>query len=292
MAFDNYSPTGVLSRPDVKLPYKIEGKGAPVLMLSGGPGFTTDYLKSIIDKIGRDKYRWILLEQRGTPRAKVANPTSKNFQMKSYTDDLEALRKHLGLKRWSVVGQSWGSVLAEGYAAACPSAITSLILLDTPGPDMEWTKYGGDNITRALTAEDRKELREIAQRDAKDPTALLYDTFIANLPGYFYSREIAIKSKDLFQPGCVDGSTIGLVFGPMIRDKWNVAKALHGYHNPALVIQGRQDFLGESAAIKAAQAMPRSELCFIEKAGHIAWIDNPEPFFGRLSSFLSRYAKN
>jgi proline iminopeptidase len=282
---------GVVVRPDVKLPYKIEGHGAPVLMLSGGPGFTSDYLQSIIDKVGQDKYRWILLEQRGTPRAKVAKPTGKAFEMGAYIDDLEALRKQLGLAHWNVVGQSWGSMLAEAYAAAQPDRTTSLVLLDTPGPDLEWTTYGGDNVSRSLNEEDRKALREATKKDASDPAALVYDTFIAQLPGYFYSRESALKSKEMFQPGCVEGTTINFVFANLTHDKWDISKALHRYRNPALVIQGRQDFLGESAAMKAAHAMPRGELCFVERAGHIAWMDNPGPFFSRLGSFLKRHAK-
>jgi proline iminopeptidase len=278
-------------RPDVKLPYRIQGKGAPILMLAGGPGFTSDYLRGIIDKVGADKYRWILLEQRGTPRARLATPSAANLEMRDYVDDLEALRNQLKLRKWTVAGQSWGSVLAEAYVAAHPDRVTSLILLNTPGPDLEWLQYGGDNINRALNAEDRKAVADAAARNRNNPDGMMYETFVANLPAYVYSRAVAEKNRGLFKPGCVDGSTINFVFANLQREKWDVTRALGRYHGPALVIQGRQDFLGESAAIKAARAMPKGELQFIERAGHIAWLDNPAPFFSRLSSFLRRNAK-
>ncbi len=282
--------TGIVVRADVSLPYKIEGKGAPVLMLSGGPGFTTDYLQSIIDKVGVDSYRWILLEQRGTPRARLAKPTGKALELSRYVDDIEALRKQLGLKRWNVIGQSFGSMLAEQYAVDHPDRITSLVLLDTPGPDLEWTSFGSDNIDRVLTEEDRKVAAEVAKRDAGNPNAAALDGFLANIPGYFYRRDVALKAKGLFKPGCIEASTIGIVFGNLASEHWDVSKALHRYQGPALVIQGRQDFLGEWAAVRAARAMPRGEMCFVERAGHIAWMDNPGPFFSRLSSFLRRNA--
>src|SRR5579862_7981561 len=164
--------SGVVHRPDIDLPYKIEGRGAPVLMLSGGPGFTTDYLQSIIDKVGVDKYRWILLEQRGTPRSKLAKPTPKGLELSAYVADVEALRKQLGLRGWTVVGQSFGSMLAQEYAADHPERVTALALLDTPGPDLEWTAFGGDNINRALTDDDRKAEAEVAKNDAADPSAM------------------------------------------------------------------------------------------------------------------------
>lgn len=283
--------TGILQRPDVKLPYRIQGRGAPVLMLAGGPGFTSDYLQGIIDKVGVDKYRWILLEQRGTPRARLAKPSAAALEMRDYVDDLEALRRQLRLRKWTVVGQSWGSVLAEGYTAAHPDRVTSLVLLNTPGPDLEWLTYGGDNINRALNAEDRKAVSDAAERNQGDPDGLMYETFVANLPAYVYSRAVAEKNREMFKPGCVDGSTISFVFANLRREKWDVTKALGRYRGPALVIQGRQDFLGESAAMKAAGAMPKAELLFIERAGHIAWLDNPAPFFGGLSRFLRRNAK-
>jgi proline iminopeptidase len=283
--------SGVIVRPDVKLPYRIVGHGAPVLMLSGGPGFTVDYMEDIARRVGIDSYGWIMPEQRGTPRAKLAKPTSEALEMSSYVADLEALRTKLGLKQWTVVGQSWGSVLAEGYTVAHPDRVSSLVLLDTPGPDLEWLRYGGDNLARVLTKEDRQAAADAARNNPKDADAQVFESFIANLPAYFYSREAAAKNRALFKPGSVTGSTLPLVFGNLQREKWDVTKSLRRFVGPALVIQGRQDFLGESAAMKAAQALPNSRLVFIERAGHIAWLDQPGPFIGALSTFLKHNAR-
>jgi proline iminopeptidase len=42
--------------------------------------------------------------------------------------DIEALRRHLGIARWLVVGGSWGAALAVAYAAAYPAACLGLVL--------------------------------------------------------------------------------------------------------------------------------------------------------------------
>ena len=189
------------------------------------------------------------------------------------------------------LGQSWGSVLAEAYAAAYPARVRSLALLDTPGPDLEWMSYAGDNINRALSEEDRKATAEAEKKYAKDPEGMIYWTFITRLPGYVYRREAAEQLKKLFKPGSVIGTTLPLVFANLQKQKWNVSRALHRFRGPALVIQGRQDFLGESAAMKAAQALPNGKLVFVERAGHIAWVDNPGPFVSALSNFLRANAR-
>lgn len=283
--------SGIVHRSDVDLPFKVEGHGAPVLVLSGGPGFTTDYMQSIIDGVGVDKYQWILIEQRGTPRAKLRKPTAKALEMSAYIADFEALRKQLKLKHWNVMGQSFGSMLAEEYAARQPNVITSLMVLNTPGPDMQSFAYADDNVNRALNDEDRKAIAEVAKADAGDPAAKALDSFLASLPAYFYSRKAAEEARPLFKPGSLDPSTIDFVFANLTREKWDVSKALHRYRGPAIVIQGRQDFLGEWAAIKSAQAMPKGEMCFIEHAGHCAWVDSPRPFFARLGSFMRKNAR-
>lgn len=286
-----YQPTGIVVRPDVQLPYRVIGKGAPVLMLSGGPGFVCDYMEKLAEGVGREKYQWILLEQRGTPRAKLKAYNGETLSMKKYVEDLEALREKLGLKKWTVAGQSWGAVLAEGYTAAHPDRVTSLVLMSTPGPDMSWTSYASDNIQRALSPEDKAKVAEAQRKYSFDANALMYNTFVANLPAYLYHRELAKDVVAVFKSDSVEGRTTGLVLGNLAQQGWNVTKALGKFTGPALILQGRQDFLGEGGAIRAARALPHSQLTFIERAGHMSFLDSPTQFYENLSKFLEKNAK-
>lgn len=286
-----YKPTGIVVRPDVQLPYRIIGKGAPVLMLSGGPGFVCDYMEKLAEGVGKDKYQWILLEQRGTPRAKLKAYNGETLSMKKYVDDLEALREKLGLKKWTVAGQSWGSVLAEGYTAAHPDRVTSLVLMSTPGPDMSWVFYASDNIQRALSPEDKVKVADAQRKYSFDADALMYNTFVANLPAYLYNRELAKDVVAVFKADSVEGKTTSLVLTNLTQQGWNVSKELGKFKGPALILQGRQDFLGEGGAIRAAQALPNSQLTFVERAGHMSFLDSPTAFFNSLSKFLQKNAR-
>jgi proline iminopeptidase len=61
-------------------------------------------------------------------------------------DDIEALRRHLGVERWQVFGGSWGSTLALAYAQAHPARVTELVLRGIfllRAPELRWY-YQGD----------------------------------------------------------------------------------------------------------------------------------------------------
>lgn len=100
-------------------------EGKPVVVLHGGPGGgISPFLAQSHDPA---HYRIVLFDQRGcgqsTPHACVTENTTWDL-----VADIEALRQHLGIDRWQVVGGSWGSTLALSYALTHPARVTELIL--------------------------------------------------------------------------------------------------------------------------------------------------------------------
>jgi len=100
-------------------------EGQPVVFLHGGPGagLSKNHRRFFDPK----HYRIILFDQRGagksTPFASLEQNTTWDL-----VDDIEKIRKHLGIKRWMVFGGSWGSTLALAYAQTYPENVTGLIL--------------------------------------------------------------------------------------------------------------------------------------------------------------------
>jgi proline iminopeptidase len=100
-------------------------KGLPAVFLHGGPGagIIPDY-RRFFDPAA---YRVLLPDQRGagksTPHAELRENTTWDI-----VEDLEKLRKHLGIERWLVFGGSWGSLLALCYAIKHPSSVSGIII--------------------------------------------------------------------------------------------------------------------------------------------------------------------
>ncbi len=100
--------------------------GAPAaLVLHGGPGACST----------ADDHRWfeprhwrvVLVDQRGCGRSRAAALLHANTTA-HLVADIEALRQHLGIKRWLLLGGSWGSTLALAYAQAHPQRVAALVL--------------------------------------------------------------------------------------------------------------------------------------------------------------------
>ncbi len=93
-----------------------------------------------------DPKRWrvILFDQRGSGRSSPHSSLAHNTTW-TLVDDMEQLRRHLGVSRWCLFGGSWGSTLALAYAAHHLDRVTGLILrgvfLMTPA-ELDWF-YGG-----------------------------------------------------------------------------------------------------------------------------------------------------
>ena len=99
--------------------------GKPALIVHGGPGGGSNpTMRRYHDP---SRYRIILLDQRGCgrsmPHASLAENTTWHL-----VDDMEALRSHLGIERWQLMGGSWGSTLALAYAQRHPRRVTELLL--------------------------------------------------------------------------------------------------------------------------------------------------------------------
>ncbi len=99
--------------------------GKPVVFLHGGPGGGTEPNQRRYFHPG--KYRIVLFDQRGcgksTPYASLDENTTWDL-----VEDMEKLRKHLGIDAWQVFGGSWGSTLALAYAETHPERVTELVL--------------------------------------------------------------------------------------------------------------------------------------------------------------------
>jgi proline iminopeptidase len=100
-------------------------RGRPAVFLHGGPGGGTDpKVRQFFDP---KAYRIVLFDQRGCgksrPHASLVDNTTWHL-----VEDIEKLRRHLGIERWLVFGGSWGSTLALAYAQLHPGRVTALVL--------------------------------------------------------------------------------------------------------------------------------------------------------------------
>ncbi len=99
--------------------------GKPVVVLHGGPGGAMNpTMRRFFDPA---RWRVALFDQRGCGRSRPNASLDANTTW-DLVDDIERLRRHLGIEKWVVFGGSWGSTLALAYAIRHPERVAGLIL--------------------------------------------------------------------------------------------------------------------------------------------------------------------
>jgi proline iminopeptidase len=100
-------------------------RGKPCVILHGGPGGAVNpTMRRFFDPA---KWRMTLFDQRGCGRSRPNASLDDNTTW-SLIEDIERLREHLGVEKWTVFGGSWGSTLALAYAIKHPERVDGLVL--------------------------------------------------------------------------------------------------------------------------------------------------------------------
>src|SRR3989475_11924675 len=119
----------------VRLFPRRAGDGPPVVVLHGGPGAHHDYLLPQYDLLARGR-TLLYYDQRGGGRSPVGRDTPVGWR--EHVADLEALRRHWSIDRLTLLGYSWGGLLAVLYWLEHPEQVERLAPLSPAPPRAAW----------------------------------------------------------------------------------------------------------------------------------------------------------
>ena len=277
---------GTVAAQDVVLHYRTYGDGAPVLLLAGGPGMSGDYMLPVA--AGLDGYRTIVLDQRGTGRSTMARLDASTMTLAHAVEDVERLRERLGLESWSMLGHSWGGVLGMAYAARYPHRVRALVLAGSGGPTNEFLRYLPANVQSRLSADAERRLAYWSDhaRVQADPQRAGYEHFRLMARAYVCLEKHVEPILHGIVPAFFDRRTTVLMQSDLLRTEYDLRPALAALPAAVLIVQGRQDIIGESTAYAIRAAAPRARLEWIERCGHFPWIERPQLFFGAVRACL------
>jgi proline iminopeptidase len=144
----NRHPKGdYVSVNGARLWYESEGAGPALVLISGGPGISHDYFHPYFSSLA-NSYRVIYFDALGRGKSDRAKST-KEYTLSRDVEDVEGLRKALGLGRISVLGHSYGGLVAQAYALRFPDSLQRVILVDTLFSAEMW-QANNDNSNREI----------------------------------------------------------------------------------------------------------------------------------------------
>lgn len=280
--------------PGARLYWEASGNpsGVPVLFLHGGPGAS----------LGKGGYRkrhdpshfWTIgLDQRGCGRSTPAVQDDLGSLSANTTqtliEDIEAVRRHLGIEKWIVTGVSWGSTLALAYSLQYPRRVLGIALAAVTTSSREEVQWITEGVGR-IFPEAWDDFSKAAKRR---PDERLVDAYARRLAGA--DRDDAriaalewdrwesthVSLDPLWQPGLMfaderERMTFAILVTHywsnegFLRDGLEILSRVHELNEiPGYLIHGRRDISGPSITPwKLHQRWSGSQLTIIENEGH------------------------
>lgn len=262
-------------------------KGVPVIVLHGGPGAGCNDDMKFFDP---SFWRIILLDQRGAKRSKPFGELRDNTTL-DLINDLEVLRKNLGVDKWLIFGGSWGSTLAIAYGEAYPERALGFILRGI------WLGQKSEKLNiwygmRDTFPDAWQEFNNFIPQDEQGDLINAYYKLVMNpdpsisMPAArtFFKYDIVcsflkITPEQLRRFMENDTLILGVsrafihysINDFFMRDNQLVDNIQKINHLPLIIVNGRYDTITRAkSAYKLHTLWPSSELVFVDAAGHSA----------------------
>lgn len=256
----------------VQLFTRALGTGPDVVVLHGGPGAHHDYLLPYFDRLATGR-RLRYYDQRGGGRSPADRDVPVGWR--EHMADLHALLALWRLPAATLLGYSWGALLALLYAVNHSAGVGRLALVSPAAA----TTAARAEFERRF-AERARDPRILAQRKLLDRSDRRR-AFELSVAPYFHDPE---RARDLttFR---VTGRTQDAVWRSL--GDYDIRPQLTALSVPAMVIQGRHDPIPLENGEEIARLL-RAPMVVFEHSGHVPYVEETERFVSVLDGFLPR----
>jgi proline iminopeptidase len=292
---------GFVDAHGVLIYYKMMGRGAPLMIVHGGPGASHDYLLPYLLPLARTN-RLIFIDERGSGRSEKLENTTL-YTVENMVEDLEDVRRALGLGKVNLLGHSYGGVLAQAYAFKYQKNLSHLILGGTFYSTAEMNKVLASE-KQAMPPDALQKLNDLEKaglfNKGKPWEKGRYPDDYAKLAwgdGYFpflYQRH----PDPNYDPAAGNTSTAWDLY----REMWGshgefiidgnlksveYASKLPTIKVPTLLICGDHDESDPSLSRFMHDKIAGSKLVILPQSGHMAFVDQPTFYVKVVDDFLN-----
>jgi proline iminopeptidase len=273
------------------------GRGQSIIVLHGGPDFDHSYLLPDLDLLA-DGFRLIYYDQRG--RGKSAdNVLPEEVTLASDVDDVDKVREHFHLQSPTLLGHSWGAVLALEYALRHPERVSHMILMNpAPASASDLAAFRKAYVQELGAVMDRqRDIVASAAYKEGDPEAVAaryrihfkhalkrsedYEKLMAVMKAGFISQE----KEGILKARAVEDR---LMLETWQLDGYDLLPKLRDLNIPTLVIAGDHDLIPVEIAAHVARALPNARLVTLRDCGHFSYLECAVEVREVLNDFLQR----
>lgn len=281
---------GFLRLPEGRVWFRRTGKGrgTPLVVIHGGPGFPHDYLASL-GALSKDR-PVIFYDQLGCGRSD--KPHEKGlWTLERFLNELKALLRHLRLRDYVLLGHSWGAMLALDHALQKPVGLRGLVLA-SPIVRMEDWLRDINSYRTGLPADARRAIERAEQTKSYASPEFLAATNVFYAKHVFtlhpwpepYARAAAGAGHTVYRT--MWGPTEFIVDGTLrAYDRHN---RLHEIAIPTLYTCGGVEAAKPETMETYAAMMPDARVEAFQMSAHMPHLEETERYLSVLGEFLSK----
>jgi len=296
---DPVTRDGYVTTPDdTRLYFRVVGSAPDtIIAIHGGPGVDLESIAGDFAPLAAS-HTVIFYDQRGAGRSDLPADTLR-LGARQQVDDLDAIRRHFGLARMTLVAHSYGPLLAASYAIAHPDHVRRMVFF---GPVPPWR---GDFWSRfAVTANARLDSTDrAAQADAGrrlfDPAS---DTAtVRRACREFWAIGLKPRLADPVHGAAKIRSDLcasdprGIRYGLATTNRvvmssygdWDLRLALKTLEVPTLVVHGEAEAIPMDMIEEWTTTMPHATLLRVPGAAHFTYAERPELVWPAVEKFLA-----
>lgn len=290
---NNFPDTeGFINVTGGKVWYKIFGAekaGTPLLVVHGGPGASYDYLETL--QALSDERPVVFYDQMSCGKSDRQTDTTL-WTIDRFVEELEQVRKYLGLDKFHLLGQSWGAALSlEYYLKKNQSRIQSITL---SGPLIS-TKMWVDDQRKYIEQlpDSIRKVIELAEKNGEFATEEYQ-----NAVSVFYGKHLCRMAE---WPECLLRSLNNLsmelylyMWGPSeftctgtLKDL-DLSTELKNVDIPVLYTCGEFDEASPASVSQFKNKTPNSEIVIFKDASHSHHLEKESEYIQILRNFLNK----
>lgn len=266
-------------------------------MIHGGPGMDSGYMAADFAPLA-ERHRLLFYDQRGGGRSEILGDIAGHYTMARHVADLEALRRHFGLERMTLVAHSFGPAIAAAYAMEHPDRVARMVFIGPVPPragDL-WTRYAA-NLESRLRADEQARLAqlEVAMVKDADPVKACRAYWAIAVKPRLSRPEMAGKITGDFCSAAGPAIRAGMgVAGPhTLRSlgAWDFRARLAAVSAPTLVLHGQEEAIPMDLVGEWTTALPNAALVEIPQASHFPYVERPDLVWPAIEEFLAGRAQ-
>jgi proline iminopeptidase len=277
---------------------KIGDGKIKVLLLHGGPGFSHDYFECFEYFLPKEGIEIYYYDQLGCGNSDIPTDTSL-WALPRYVDEVEQVRKGLGLDNFYLLGHSWGSMLAMEYLYKYQHHVKAAVLSNMTAGIKSYLPYAEELKKKYLTAAD------IATYDSLDKLkayqspeyqnllmSKLYTQTICRLPLENWPEPLMRAFKKANQSIYIQMQGVDEFHVTGNFKDWEMWDRLPDIKIPTLVIGGMYDEMNPVDMKKEGQLIPNSRTYLCPNGSHMSMYDDQQNYFTSLIGFLKDVESN